>query len=53
MMKRAGRVHGVRGVLAFALLTAGTLGGIAVRREVIENQRATKAAGLVQGTPGR
>ena len=48
MMKRAGRVHGVRGVLTFALLTAGVLAGIAVRRQVIENQRATHAAGLVQ-----
>jgi len=65
MMKRAGRVHGVRGVLAFALLlffilwlasyfrvelirpillifsSVGVLAGIAVRRQVIENQRAT------------
>ena len=48
MMKRAGRVHGVRGVLTLALLTAGVLAGIAVRRQVIENQRATQAAGLVQ-----
>ena len=47
-MKRAGRVHGVRGVLTFALLSAGVLAGIAVRRQVIENQRATHAAGLVQ-----
>jgi eukaryotic-like serine/threonine-protein kinase len=48
MMKRAGRVHGVRGVLTFALLSAGVLAGIAVRRQVIENQRATHAADLVQ-----
>ena len=48
MMKRAGRVHGVRGVLTFALLTAGVLAGIAVRNRVIENQRATQAADLVQ-----
>ena len=48
MMKRAGRVHGVRGVLTFALLTATVLAGIAVRRQVIENQRATQAAGLVE-----
>jgi hypothetical protein len=48
MMKRAGRVHGVRGLLTCALLTAGALAGIAVRRQVIENQRATQAAGLVQ-----
>ncbi len=48
MMKRAGRVHGVRGILTFTLLTAGLIAGLAVRRRVIENQRATQAAGLVQ-----
>ena len=48
MMKRAGRLHGVRGVLTLALLSVGVLVGIAVRRQVIENQRATQAAGLVQ-----
>ena len=48
MMRRAGRVHGVRGVLTLALLTGGVLAGIAVRRQVIENQQATQAAGLVQ-----
>src|SRR5208337_4014014 len=48
MMKRAGRVHGVRGVLTFALLTAGVLAGIAVRRQFIESQQATHAEGLVQ-----
>jgi serine/threonine protein kinase/formylglycine-generating enzyme required for sulfatase activity len=48
MMARAGRVHGVRGVLSLALLAAGILGGIAVRRQVIENQQATQARGLVQ-----
>jgi len=48
MMRRAGRVHGVRGVLTFALLTAGVLAGIAVRNRVIENQRVTQAADLVQ-----
>jgi len=48
MMKRAGRVHGVRGVLTFALLSVGVLAGIAVRRQVIETQSATRAAALVQ-----
>jgi serine/threonine protein kinase/formylglycine-generating enzyme required for sulfatase activity len=48
MMKRAGRVHGVRGVLTVALLTAGVLAAIAGRRQVIENRSATRAAGLVQ-----
>ena len=48
MMKRAGRVHGRRCVLTLALLCAGVLGGFAVRRQVIETQRAAHAAGLVQ-----
>jgi len=48
MMKRARRVHGVRGVLTFALLTTGMLSGIAVRHQFIENQSAIRAAGLVQ-----
>ena len=48
MMKRAGRVHGARGILTFALLTAGNVAGFAVRRQFIENWRATQAAGLVQ-----
>ena len=48
MMKRAGRVHGLRGVLTFALLTAGLLAGISVRRQVIETQKATQAASLVE-----
>jgi formylglycine-generating enzyme required for sulfatase activity len=48
MMKRAGRVYGLRSVLTLALLAVGILAGIAVRRQVIENQQATQAAGLVQ-----
>ena len=48
MMKRAGRVYGVRAVLTLVLLTAGVLAGIAVRRRVIENQQAAHAAALVQ-----
>ena len=48
MMKRAGRVHGVRSVLTFALLSAGVLAGIGVRRQFIESQQATHAEGLVQ-----
>ena len=34
--------------MTLALLSAGVLAGIAVRRQVVENQRATQAAGLVQ-----
>ncbi len=48
MMRRAGRIHGVRGVLALALLAGGVLAVIAVRRHVIENQRVTHGAGLVE-----
>jgi len=48
MMKRAGRVQGVRGVLTFTLLTVTVIAGITVRRLVIENRRATQAAGLVE-----
>ncbi len=48
MMRRAARVHGIRGILTFALLTAGLVVGFAVRRRVFENQMATHAAGLVQ-----
>ena len=47
MMKRAGRVHGLRGVWRWLLLI-GVLARADVRRQVIENQRATQAAGLVQ-----
>jgi serine/threonine protein kinase/formylglycine-generating enzyme required for sulfatase activity/tetratricopeptide (TPR) repeat protein len=48
MMRRAGRVYGVRTVLTFVLLAAGVIVGIVVHRRVIENQQATHAAGLVQ-----
>ncbi len=47
MMKRAGRVHGVRGSLTLALLSVGALAGIAVRRQV-ENQKDARAASLVE-----
>ncbi len=48
MMKRAGRVHGLRSFVTVALLGAGVVAGLNVRRQVIESQRATKAAGLVE-----
>ena len=48
MMKRAARLHGFRGVMTLVLLCAGVFVGIAVRARVVENQRATHAAGLVQ-----
>ena len=48
MMKRAGRAHGARGALTFALLCAGVLAGIAVYLQVMEHQKATQAVALVQ-----
>jgi formylglycine-generating enzyme required for sulfatase activity len=48
LMRRAGRVHGIRGALTLALLAGGLLAGTAFRRQVIENQRTTHASGLVQ-----
>jgi eukaryotic-like serine/threonine-protein kinase len=48
MMKRAGRLHGFRGVMTLVLLSAGVLAAIGVRWRVLENQSAAQAAGLVQ-----
>jgi hypothetical protein len=48
MMRRAGRVYGVRGVLTLVLLVGAVLAGTAVYRQVIENQQAIQAASLVQ-----
>ncbi len=48
MMRRAGRVHEIRGVVTVVLLSAVVLGGITYRRKVVKNQRAIRAAGLVQ-----
>ena len=45
MMKRAGRVHGVRGLLTLALLAGGFLPGLLIRRQVIEDQQATHGCG--------
>ena len=48
MMKRAGRVHGVRGLVALLLLVGVTFTGLTIRHSVIENNKATYATGLVQ-----
>ena len=48
MMRTAGRVHGVRIVLALLLFLCVVLGGSAVRRRVIEDLNANHAAGLVE-----
>jgi formylglycine-generating enzyme required for sulfatase activity len=48
MMGKAGRFHAVRGVALAVLLAGVTLAGLGIRSEVIEQNRATHAAGLVQ-----
>ncbi len=48
MMRRAGRVYGLRCVLTLAFLTVGILAAIAIRRQFVEKERAREAAGLVQ-----
>jgi serine/threonine protein kinase/formylglycine-generating enzyme required for sulfatase activity/tetratricopeptide (TPR) repeat protein len=48
MMRQGGRFYGARGLLSLALLTGALLAATAVRRQVIEAQQATHAAGLVQ-----
>ena len=48
MMRRAGRIHGVRGSITLALLTLVGIVGFGVWHRVDENQRATHAAGLVK-----
>jgi serine/threonine protein kinase/formylglycine-generating enzyme required for sulfatase activity/tetratricopeptide (TPR) repeat protein len=48
MMRRAGRVYGLRGARILALLTIGVAGAIFARRNSLENQRASAAASLVQ-----
>jgi formylglycine-generating enzyme required for sulfatase activity len=57
MMRTAGRLHGVR-TLGLLMVAAGlVVSGLAIRRRVVEDQRKTYAAGLVQqllnaDTPG-
>jgi serine/threonine protein kinase/formylglycine-generating enzyme required for sulfatase activity len=48
MMGKAGRVQAVRGLALAVLLGAVTLGGLFIRGEVTEQNRATHANGLVQ-----
>ena len=48
MIAKAGRYHGVRGVILTVLLIAGSLVGLGIRSQVIEQNRATHAAGLVK-----
>ena len=48
MMRQARRRYGLTILLTIALLNVGILADIAVRRHVVENQRAAYAAGLVE-----
>ena len=48
MIVKAGRYHGVRGAILTVLLTAGILVGLGIRSQVIEQNKATRADGLVQ-----
>jgi serine/threonine protein kinase/formylglycine-generating enzyme required for sulfatase activity len=48
MMAKAGRLHALRGVVLGAFLAVATVTGVAVRERVVEQQKATHAAGLVQ-----
>ena len=48
MMRRAGRVHGVRGTVTLLLLLAATGAGLVVRQYVLQDRRETHAASLVQ-----
>jgi hypothetical protein len=48
MMQRASRYHAVRGMALGVVLALATLTGLAIREQVIEQRKATHAAGLVQ-----
>jgi serine/threonine protein kinase len=48
MMAKAGRYHAVQGAVLGVLLAVATFTGLAVRERVVEQQKATHAAGLVQ-----
>ncbi len=48
MMNRAGRVHGVRGLVAACAVIALTALGLNIRHRVIEANHVTYASGLVQ-----
>ena len=48
MMAKAGRVHAMQGAVFGVFLAIATVTGLAVRERVVEQQKATHAAGLVQ-----
>jgi hypothetical protein len=47
MMSRAGRYHAFRGVTVASLMAIAVVIGFVIRRQVVEQQQATYAAGLV------
>jgi eukaryotic-like serine/threonine-protein kinase len=49
MMRKASRYHAVRGAALALLLAVSTITGLAIREQVIEQHKATQAAGFVQG----
>jgi eukaryotic-like serine/threonine-protein kinase len=49
MMRTASRYHAVRGAIVALVLAVMTVTGLAIREQVIEQHKATQAAGLVQG----
>jgi serine/threonine protein kinase/formylglycine-generating enzyme required for sulfatase activity len=48
MMGRAGRYHAVRGAILSLLLAVAIVTGLVIREQVVEQQKATQAAGMVQ-----
>ena len=46
-MAKAGRYHVVRGVIGTLLVAVATFWGLMIRDQVVEQQKATYAAGLV------
>src|SRR5262249_17844055 len=48
MMKRAGRVHGLRGLGLMTIVAGLVIGGLTISHRVSEARRKTEAQGLVQ-----
>ena len=48
MMRKATRYHAARGMALGLLLAVATVTGLAIREQVVEQRKATHAAGLVQ-----
>jgi formylglycine-generating enzyme required for sulfatase activity len=49
MMRKAARYHAVRGLVVAVLLAVAAFAGLAIRGRVVEQHKATVAAGLVKG----